>query len=205
LSFSSSTQSVTGDARAVPAVDDGDDRVTASRSVVWVVAAVVVTVGAGLAVSYGLAVDDQVWLFGGAVVFAPVLVASAHGAAGALPDNRRSAGAMAIAGLCIVFIVTIVVSTPWWDEETAATGRSLFVASSDPSAHVYLRRAPGRQELTGPRAPTPLQGGRAYAFTCEVELADSSRWLRLADSPYWAPASAMRTEQGALPAPLRSC
>jgi hypothetical protein len=192
-------------ASAVPVADDEEDRVAASRSVVWVVAAVVVTVGAGLAVSYGLARHDQLWLFGGAVVFAPVLVASGHGAAGALPDNRRSAGAMAVAGLGIVFIVTIVVSTSWWDDAQAAGGRSLFVASSDPSAHVYLRRAPGRKELTGPRSPAPLRGGQAYAFACEVELADSSRWLRLVDSPYWAPASALRTAKGAQPAPLPSC
>jgi hypothetical protein len=190
---------------AVDLVDDPDTDRPARRAWSWAISAVVVTVGAGIAVSYGQAHEDQLWLLGAAAVFAPVLVASAHGAASYVDDNRRAAGAAAVAMLGIVFIVAIVVSHPWWGAAAAATGRVLYVASSDPSAHVYLHRKPGTSELAGRRAPEPLRGGKSYRFSCVVELADSSRWVQLSESFSWVPANALRTAKGAAVGSMPSC
>ena len=69
------------------------------------------------------------------------------------------------------------------------------VSSTDVSAHVYLRAKPGGPELTqGKRAPEPLVAGRAYTFSCAVELGDDTRWFRLADRDYWAPATPLRPQ-----------
>jgi hypothetical protein len=180
--------------------------VDSPRLSVWaVVLAVVLTVGAGVAVSYGLARDDKLWLVGGALVFAPVLVASTHGAAAAVEENRRSAGAAACAGLAILFIVVIVIAEPLWGDTRALRGKQLFVASTDPTAHVYLRRTPGGAELTRRRDPKPLVAATAYRFACQVELSDGTTWLQLSDASYWAPANALLTKQGTSPPKLPTC
>jgi hypothetical protein len=168
---------------------------------VWaVVLAVLLTVGAGGAVSYGLARDDAVWLLVGAAVFAPVLVASTHGAARAVRENRRTAGMATCAGLAILFIVVIVVVEPLWGDTPDASGPVLVIGASDPSAHVYLHGTPGGAELTRKRDPAPLVVSTPYRFSCQVKLSDGTRWLRLADTDYWVPGFVLLTEAGR-PAP----
>ena len=169
-------------------------------SVRTVVLAVLLTVSAGVAVSYGLARDDTLWLLAGAVIFAPVVVASNHGAAGAVQENRRAAGAAACAGLAILFIVVIVVVEPLWGSTRGASGPALVIGASDPSAHVYLHGTPGGAELTRKRDPAPLVANTAYRFSCQVKLSDGSRWLRLADADHWVPAAGLLTNTGR-PAP----
>jgi hypothetical protein len=170
-------------------------------SVGAVVVAILLTVGAGVAVSYGLARDDPVWLLSGAAAFAPVVVASTHGAARAVQENRRTAGTAACAGLGILFIVVIVVAEPWWGSDHNATGPALVLGASAPSAHVYLHGTPGGTELTRARDPEPLVANTAYRFSCQVKLSDDTRWLRLADSEHWVPAFVLLTKSGR-PAPL---
>jgi hypothetical protein len=196
---------VTEEPTAVELVDGVDTGRAARRAWSWAVFAVVTTVGASIAVSYGLVREDRIWLLGGAVVFAPVVVASAHGAASYLDENRRAGGAAAVAMLGIVFIVAILVSHPWWGARAAAAGQVLYVASNDPSAHVYLHRKPGTAELSGRRAPHPLRGGNRYRFSCAVDLADSGRWMQLSDSSYWVPANALRTANGEVVGSMLSC
>ena len=181
----------------------GEDRARVSA---WAVAlAVLLTVAAGLAVSYGLARDDRLWLVAGAVVFAPVLVASAHGAAGAVEESRRTAGVAGFAAIAILFIVVIVVSQPWWDEQGGLSGKELFVAAADPTAHVYLHKTPGGAELTRRRDPKPLVAATAYRFDCEVKLADGTLWFQLSGTDYWAPQHALLSKQGTAAPRLPTC
>ena len=169
-------------------------------SVGAVALAVLLTVGAGVAVSRGLAHDDTLWLLAGAAVFAPVVVASTHRAAGAVQENRRTAGAAACAGLAILFLVVIVVVEPLWGSTRGANGPALVIGASDPSAHVYLHGTPGGVELNRKRDPDPLVANTPYRFSCQVKLSDGSRWLRLADANRWAPAAVLLTNTGR-PAP----
>ena len=170
-----------------------------------VVLAVLVTAGCGIVVSYGLARDDRLWLLLGAVVFAPVLVASTHGAARAVAENPRTAGAAACAGLALLFVVVVVLVEPWWGEEATAHGPALVLGASDPSAHVYLRKVPGGGELTRRRDPTPLLANTPYRFRCQVRISDGTVWLRLADRAYWVPAGALLTKDGRTPPTLPTC
>jgi hypothetical protein len=167
--------------------------------------AVLATVCAGVAVSYGLARDDRLWLLVGAVVFAPVLVASTHGASNAVLESRRAAGAAGCAGLALLFVVVTVIVEPWWGEPTTAHGPALVIGASDPSAHVYLRRVPGGGELNRKGDPDPLVANTAYRFRCQVRIADGTVWLRQAEADYWAPATAMLTKGGQPPPRLPVC
>jgi hypothetical protein len=199
----STEASVAAASAPVPATAPPD---SSARLRPWfAVLAVLGTVGAGVAVSYGLARDDRLWLLVGAVVFAPLLVASTHGASDAVLENRRAAGAAACAGLALLFVVVTVVVEPWWGEPRTAHGLALVIRASDPSAHVYLRRVPGGGELNRKRDPDPLVANTAYRFGCQVKIADGTVWLRRADAQYWAPATAMLTKDGR-PAPrLPTC
>jgi hypothetical protein len=156
----------------------------------WIVIFVGLAIGSGLAVSYGLARDDPLWLVLGAAVFAPLVVAAAHASAG-LESSPRAAALGSVCGLTLVAVVAIVVSMPWWGE-TDRSGGIFKLAADDPSAHVYVRDEPGGRELDGPKnAPAPLVSGRDYRFTCVVELGDSTRWLELEHLGYWVPATAV--------------
>jgi hypothetical protein len=166
--------------------------------------ALALTIGSGVVVSYGLARHARPWLLVGAAVFAPVLVVATGAAADRVEDSRRAAGAAAFCSLVIVFIVSIVVSSAWW-AHSSSTRVTLAIASTDPSAHVYLHRAPGGPELTGAHAPAPLVAGKRYEFDCEDRLSDSSRWARLADTSYFAPVIALRNQRGVIPKALPSC
>ena len=160
-----------------------------------VVLILVVTVGAALAVSFGLARERDLWLVFGAVAFAPVLVVAMHSAT-RFESSPRAAALAAGALLVIVFIIGIVASHPWWTESSGHEGE-YALSSTDDSAHVYLHAKPGGPELTqGKQAPEPLVVGRTYTFSCAVELGDDTRWLRLADTHYWAPATPLRPQSG---------
>jgi hypothetical protein len=156
----------------------------------WIVIFAVLAVGSGVSVSYGLAKDDPLWLVLGAAVFAPLVVTAAHASA-RLESAPRTAALGSVCGLTLVAVVAIVVSTPWWDE-TDRSGGTFRLAADDPTAHVYLHDEPGGSELNGTKgAPGPLVSGRAYQFSCVVELGDSTRWLELEHSGYWIPATAV--------------
>jgi hypothetical protein len=170
--------------------DTGDEPARVSPT--WVVLYVLLAFGAGVAVSYGLARDDTLWLVIGAGVFAPLVVVGAHAAAG-LESSPRAAALATVCGLSLVAVVAVVVSTPWWGDDAANRGAGFVLTADDPTAHVYLRDRPEGKELTGAqRDPAPLVSRHEYRFTCGVELGDSTRWLRLEDSQLWAPATVLR-------------
>jgi hypothetical protein len=181
--------------------DARDDEVSAGLGVAL---AVGLTIASGIVVSYGLARHERLWLFVGAAVFAPVVVIATGAAADRVEHSRRAAGAAAFCGLVVVFVVSIVVASALWSD-TSEHRVVLTIASADPSAHVYLHRAPGGPELSGTHAPAPLSAGGHYEFVCEDRLKDGSRWARLAGRALFAPVVALRTERGAVPAPLPSC
>lgn len=148
------------------------------------------TIAAALAVSYGLALEDQRWVVGGAAIFAPLLVLSAH-AAWRFEPAPWSAALVATAVLLFSFMMLIVVSSTWWDR-SATSVVSFTLASTDPSAHVYLRAKPeGAELVAGRRAPAPLGAGKRYDFACEVTLGDGTRWLRLDGTRYWVPGTVL--------------
>jgi hypothetical protein len=170
--------------------DTGDQQVRVSPT--WVVLYLLLAFGAGVAVSYGLARDDTLWLVIGAGVFAPLVVIGAHAAAG-LESSPRAAALGTVCALTLVAVVAVVVSTPWWGDDAASRGAAFVLAADDPSAHVYLRDRPEGKELTGGKHdPAPLVSRHEYQFSCGVELGDSTRWLRLEESKLWAPASVLR-------------
>jgi hypothetical protein len=161
-------------------------------SPVWIAVFTLLAFASGLAVSYGLARDDTLWLLVGAGVFAPLVVIGAHAAAG-LESSPRAAAFLTVCGLSLVAVVAVVVSTPWWGDDAAAHGATFMLTAEDPSAHVYLRDRPEGKELTGgARDPAPLVSGRKYEFECDVELGDSTRWLRLEHADLWVPATVLR-------------
>jgi len=173
-----------------PQIDDaGELPVRASPT--WIVIFALLAFGSGVAVSYGLAHHDSLWLILGAGVFAPLVVIGAHAAAG-LESSPRAAAFGTICGLTLLAVVAIVISTPWWDGDAKA-GTAFVLTADDPTAHVYLRDRPGGKELTGAKGdPAPLHAGQQYRFACAVELADSTRWVRLEDSELWAPATVLQ-------------
>jgi hypothetical protein len=176
--------------------DDRADR----PSLVWAALAVVLAFATGVAASYGIAEGDKLWVIGAALVFAPALVVSAHGAARVQASPRAAVGAT-VAGLVLVFVIAIVVSTPWWSDDGAGTAQ-FSIPSNDPAAYVYVHAQPGGPELTEGRGRSArLVGGREYAFDCQVRLPDSTYWARLADSSYWVPMTGLRAPDGRAPTP----
>jgi hypothetical protein len=158
----------------------------------WILAYCVLAFGSGVAVSYGLAHDDVLWMLVGAGAFAPLVVIGAHVAAG-LESSPRAAALGAVCGITTVAVVAIVISTPWWSVDDAPPGATFVLAADDPSAHVYLRDQPEGKELTGGKGDAaPLVAGHDYRFDCGTELGDSTRWLRFADSRLWVPATVLR-------------
>jgi hypothetical protein len=176
-------------------------RFSVAATVIFVVAS---TLAAGLLVSYGLAEHERLYQFIGAALFAPVVVGATRAAVNRVDESRHAAGAAAFSAVVLLFVVAIVVSSSWWDDSQSGA-LVLRIATTDPSAHVYLHQRPGGPELSGDHAPAPLSAAKGYQFDCEAGLADGSRWARLSNSSFWAPVIALRTQRGAPPAPLPRC
>jgi hypothetical protein len=173
-------------------------------SVGWSVIAIVVSIGAGILVGYGLGRGEKVWLVVGAAVFAPIIVAAAH-AAGRVESSPRAAAAAAVGLLLLLFIIAVLIGASLWDR-VQRQGVELYIPSSDRSAHVYVHAKPEGPELvTGSGDSGPLRGGKPYLFSCQVELGDSTIWVKLDAADYWVPATAMRTANGNAAGPLRRC
>jgi len=173
-------------------------------SVAPIVVVLMVTVAAALAVSYGDAAGKKGWLVVGAALFAPALVFALHAGA-RLESSRRAGGFAAAAVLVIVFVAVIVISSSWWSAKAdGPTGRFDLIAT-DPSAHVYLRGEPKGPELTGTKAPSALAVEKTYTFSCSKAADDSTVWLQLAGTQYWAPASVLRPVGKVTVARLPAC
>jgi hypothetical protein len=162
------------------------------------------SIGGGVLVGYGFAVEERAWLVIGAAVFAPVLVIGGHLAARNETAPRTAAlAAMSLLALC--FVVAALVASNLWDTPASAS-TALSIASSDPGAHVYVHAVPEGRELISDRAvDAPLVGGRGYGFACEAVLPDGTRWARLADRDRWVPVSALRSSDGGAPTRLSTC
>jgi hypothetical protein len=173
------------------------------HSVTAVLLVVVLTVAAGLAVGYGIGHDSAAIIVGGAIVFAPTLVAAAHYASLRAPANPRSAALVAVSLLAVLFVIATTLAVPSF-EAAKRHGHTLFMAFEDPSGRVALHARPGGPELRGRGAPSQLVGGRGYDFSCDTAIADGTRWVLLLGTSYWAPEAALRSAGnkpvGSLPA-----